>query len=109
LAVAQYLCCTDDPHAAVFTEEVDDEAFYKLNTVKKKEHMASVKCKLGNGTVGLPKGNSLQQHKGRTTMSLPHRNHLRLLPLRKWQMVLADRLTETSLTWINLFPNRFSY
>ena len=56
-----------------------------------------------------PKGNSLQQHKGRTTMSLPHRNRLRLLPLHKQQMVLADRLTETSLTWIKRFPNRFSY
>jgi hypothetical protein len=64
LAVAQYLCCTDDPHAAVFTEEVDDEAFDKLNTVKKKEHMASVRCKLGNGTVGLQRVTPCSSIKG---------------------------------------------
>jgi hypothetical protein len=47
VAVSQHRCVTTDPYAAGFAEEVAAAVLEKLNEFKNAEHMAYLKCKLG--------------------------------------------------------------
>jgi hypothetical protein len=85
LAVAPYRRGIADPRAKVFTQEV------ARHSTSSRRHMAFLKRKLRNGTVGIQKGWARQpeQHGGRTTTSRQHWSRQRSRssrPLRKQRM-----------------------